>query len=75
MHDCKGDAEVTMRIRIIGLKAQFNSNYKGGIEVLEDEVCDTIIGLLPQEFGVEVLDVAITNYEHKCSEREVENED
>jgi len=75
MHDCKGDAEVTLRIKIKNLKAQFNSNYRSGIEVLEDEACDTIIGLLPQEFGVEVLDVAITNYEHKTAEREVENED
>lgn len=74
MHDCNGDAEVTIRVKIKGLKAQFNSNYKSGIEVLEDEACDTVISLLPQEFQVEVLDVAVTNYELTDAEREVEHD-
>lgn len=74
MHDCKGDAEVTMRVRL-KVSAQFNSNYRSGIEVLEDEACDTVISLLPQEFGVEILDVTVTNYELTDAEREVEDED
>lgn len=37
MHDCKGDAEITLKIRMLGVKGQFNSNYIGGIEFLEDE--------------------------------------
>lgn len=74
MHDCKGDAEITLKIRIKGLRSQFNSNYKSGIEVLEDEACDTVINLLPQEFQVEVLDVDIKNYELTDQEREVEHD-
>ena len=75
MHDCKGDAEITLKVRIKGLMSQFNSNYKSGIEVLEDEACDVLINLLPHDFKVEVIDVEITNYEHTTAEREVENED
>lgn len=74
MHECKGDAEITLKIMIKGLTSQFNSNYKSGIEVLEDEVCDTVINLLPQEFHVEVLDVDVTNYELTDQEREVEHD-
>lgn len=74
MHDCKGDAEIMLKIRINGLRSQFNSNYKSGIEVLEDEACDTVINLLPQEFQVEVLDVDIKNYELTDQEREVEHD-
>jgi hypothetical protein len=75
VHDCQGDAEITLKIKIKRLKGQFNSNYRSGIEVLEDEACDAVINLLPQDFEVEVLDVAVSNYEHQTAEREVDNED
>jgi hypothetical protein len=73
VHDCAGDAEITVRLKL-KVKAQFNTNYRSGIEVLEDEAVEEMIALLPRSFGVEVLDVSITNYEHKTAEREVEDE-
>jgi hypothetical protein len=73
MHDCQGDAEITVKIKF-KTKGQFNSNYRGGIEVLEDFACDELVSLLPGDFGVEILDVSITNYELKDQEREVEHD-
>ena len=74
MHDCQGMAEVTVRVKL-RVKAQFNSNYRSGIEVLEDEACDEVMALLPVDLKADVLDVTIFNYEHKTAEREVEDED
>ena len=74
MHDCKGDAEVTLKVRIKGLMSQFNSNYKSGIEVLEDEAENEVVHLLPADWKVEVLDVDIKNYELTDAEREVEHD-
>ena len=74
MHDCQGMAEVTLKVRF-RVKAQFNSNYRSGIEVLEQEAEDELFAILPSGLEPKVLDVSITDYEHKDSEREVENED
>jgi hypothetical protein len=74
MHDCKGYATVKLVVRF-PVSGQFNINYKSGVEVLEDEACDELIGFLPQEYNVEVEDVTITNYEHSTAEREVDRED
>ena len=75
MHDCQGMADVTVRIRIPKVTAQFNSNYKSGIEVLEDEAVEEIIQMLPQEYKIEVEDVVISDYQLLDAERGVENED
>jgi uncharacterized protein YeeX (DUF496 family) len=74
MHDCQGTADVVVRIRIPVVRAQFNSNYKSGIEVLEDEAVEEIVQLLPQDYKVEVEDVVISDYELKDAEREYEND-
>ena len=74
MHDCQGMADVTVKVKL-RVKVQVNFNYRSGIEVLEDEACDEIMALLPVDLKADVLDVNITNYEHKTAEREVEDED
>ena len=73
MHDCKGWAEVTLKVRL-KVSAQFNSNYRSGLEVLEQEAEDEVISLIPVEFEAEILDVTIRDYKLLDAEREVEND-
>jgi len=75
MHDCKADVELTVKVRIQGVRAQFNGNYKGGNEVMEDAGVEEFLSVIPTAWGVEVLDVNVENYEHTQAEREVEHED
>lgn len=74
MHECKGSARLVVVIKVPKVESQFNSNYKSGIEVLEDAVAQEFVGMLPAEWLVEFEDIEITNYEHKQAEREVEND-
>lgn len=55
--------------------SQFNSNYRSGIEVLEDEAVEEFLTFLPKEWGVDIRDVEILDYQLKDKEREAENED
>ena len=73
MHDCKGWAEVTLKVRL-KVSAQFNSNYRSGLEVLEDEAEGELLSLLPTDLDVEVVDIEIKNYQLLDAEREVEND-
>jgi hypothetical protein len=74
MHDCRGGATILVSIFIPKVTGQFNSNYKSGIEVLEDCAVDELLTLLPQEFGVDVRDVTIEDYQLMDAEKEVDNE-
>jgi hypothetical protein len=74
MHECKGIATITLKIVRVPISGQFNSNYKGGIEVLEEEAQEMVASLLPSDFELEFLDVTISDYEHKTLEREVEDD-
>jgi len=75
MHDCKGDVEILVRVRLKGVTAQFNSNYRSGKEVLEDEAVDIFLNDFPENWEVDVRDVFVTGYEQTPQEREVERED
>ena len=75
MHECRGKAEVVIRIKGLRVGAQFNSNYKSGVEVLEDEACSEVLSLLPNDVRVEIEDVIVTDYQLLDAEREVEHED
>lgn len=72
MHECKGLATITLKLVRVPICGQFNSNYKGGIEILEEEAQEMVMSLLPSDFNVEIVDVEIDNYEHKTLEREVD---
>lgn len=73
MHECKGMAKIKLTIKF-PISGQFNSNYKSGIEVLEDAAVEGLLTFLPQDFKVEIEDVEISGYEHTTQEREVEND-
>lgn len=74
MHECEGMATITVEIRIPKVRSQFNSNYRSGIEVVEDAAVEELLTVIPKEWGVEVKDVVISDYQHSSQEREVEHD-
>jgi len=73
MKDCKGTAEVMIRIKL-SVSAQVNTRYADGRDVLSKEAEDCMYDMIPKDIDMEVVDVRITNYEQTSSEREAEDE-